>query len=82
MSAYAYDATGFLLSVVAAAGPDRAKVRAVLVGMDSPAKGYPGVTGLTFFTPSGDCRKPACVKTVRQGVFVPALRQMETSPAP
>ncbi|EHJ46580.1 Extracellular ligand-binding receptor [Solidesulfovibrio carbinoliphilus subsp. oakridgensis] len=76
MSANAYDATGMLAAAIAKAGPDRAKIRDYLAGMDSPEKGYKGVTGVNYFDANGDCQKPANVKMVKGGVFVPAPKQM------
>jgi branched-chain amino acid transport system substrate-binding protein len=77
MSANAYDATGVLAQAVAKAGPDRAKIREYLASMNSPEKGYKGVTGLTYFDKNGDCQKPAFVKMVKSGAFVPAPTQIK-----
>ena len=76
MSANAYDAAGMMLDAIAKVGPDRAKIRAYLAGIDSPEKGYKGVTGVNYFDANGDCLKPAYVKTVKDGKFVPAPKQM------
>jgi len=76
MSANAYDAAGILAAAIAKAGPDRAKIRDYLAGMDSPEKGYKGVTGVNYFDANGDCQKPANVKMVKDGKFVPAPKQM------
>lgn len=76
MSANAYDATGMLAAAIAKAGADRTKIRDYLAGMDSPEKGYKGVTGVNYFDASGDCQKPANVKMVKDGAFVPAPKQM------
>jgi len=77
MSANAYDATGILVAAIAKVGPDRAKIRDALAGMNSAEKGYQGVTGNNFFDASGDCQKPAFVKMVKGGKFVPAPKQMQ-----
>lgn len=76
MSANAYDATGILVAAIAKVGPDREKIRAYLAGMDTPEKGYKGVTGTNYFDKNGDCQKPAFVKMVKDGKFVPAPKQM------
>jgi branched-chain amino acid transport system substrate-binding protein len=76
MSANAYDAAGILIQAIAKVGPDRAKIRDYLAGIDSPDKGYKGVTGNNYFDASGDCQKPAFVKMVKDGKFVPAPKQM------
>ena len=76
MSANAYDAAGMMIDAIAKVGPDRAKIRAYLAGIDSPEKGYKGVTGVNYFDANGDCLKPAYVKTVKDGKFVPAPKQM------
>lgn len=76
MSANAYDAAGMLAAAIAKVGPDRAKIRDYLAGMDSPEKGYKGVTGVNYFDAGGDCQKPAYVKMVKDGKFVPAPKQM------
>ncbi|MFK4764438.1 ABC transporter substrate-binding protein [Desulfobaculum sp. SPO524] len=72
MSANAYDAAGILLQAIREAGPDRRKVRDYLAGMNTPEKGYKGVSGLTYFNEHGDAQKPAFVKMVKDGAFVPA----------
>ncbi|MEA4855760.1 MAG: ABC transporter substrate-binding protein [Solidesulfovibrio sp.] len=76
MSANAYDAAGMLVEAIAKAGPDRAKIREYLAGINSPEKGYKGVTGVNYFDAGGDCQKPAFVKMVKDGKFVPAPKQM------
>jgi branched-chain amino acid transport system substrate-binding protein len=76
MSANAYDAAGILLQAIAKVGPDRAKIRDYLASLNSPDKGYKGVTGNNYFDASGDCQKPAFVKMVKGGKFVPAPKQM------
>ncbi|GAB6176057.1 branched-chain amino acid ABC transporter substrate-binding protein [Desulfobaculum senezii] len=72
MSANAYDAAGILLQAISEAGADRRKVRDYLAGMNTPEKGYKGVSGLTYFNEHGDAQKPAFVKMVKDGAFVPA----------
>ncbi|QJT08455.1 ABC transporter substrate-binding protein [Oceanidesulfovibrio marinus] len=76
MSANAYDAAGMLLAAVKAVGPDRAKIQEYLAAMDTPEKGYKGVTGLTYFDEHGDAQKAAYVKMVKDGEFVPAPQQL------
>jgi branched-chain amino acid transport system substrate-binding protein len=72
MSANAYDCMGLLAHVIAKTGPDRKKIREGLAAMNSEEKGYKGVTGLTYFDQKGDCFKPAFIKKVENGEFVPA----------
>jgi len=72
MSANAYDCLGILAAVIAKTGPDRNKIRNGLAAMNGPKFGYEGITGLTFFNSKGDCFKPAFVKMVKDGKFVPA----------
>ena len=71
MSANAYDCLGILASVIAKTGPDRKKIRDGLAAMNSPETGYMGITGLTYFNKLGDCSKPAFIKKVEGGKFVP-----------
>lgn len=72
MSANAYDCLGILADVIAKTGPDRQKIRDGLAAINSERNGYKGVTGLTYFDAKGDCFKPAFVKKVENGKFVPA----------
>ena len=74
MSANAYDCMGILAQVIAKTGPDRKKIRDGLAAINSPAKGYKGITGLTYFDKKGNCSKPAFVKMVKNGKFVPAVK--------
>ncbi len=70
MSANAYDCLGILAHVIEKVGADREKIREGLAAINSPEKGYEGVTGLTYFNEVGDCSKPAFVKKVENGEFV------------
>ena len=72
MSANAYDCLGILAQVIGKVGADRKKIRDGLAAINSEANGYKGVTGLTYFDKKGDCSKPAFVKMVKNGEFVPA----------
>ncbi|WP_461210755.1 ABC transporter substrate-binding protein [Desulfocurvus sp. DL9XJH121] len=72
MSVNAYDAAGILLKAIEKAGPDRAKIRDYLAGMNTPEKGFMGASGLTYFNEHGDAQKPAFVKMVKDGAFVTA----------
>ncbi len=76
MSANAYDCLGILAEVIAKVGPDRVKIRDGLAAYNSPANAYKGLTGATYFDKYGDCAKPASVKMVKGGKFVPA-KQMK-----
>ena len=72
MSANAYDCMGILADVIAKVGPTRKAVRDGLAAYNSPATAYKGITGATSFDKNGDCQKPAFIKTVKDGKFVPA----------
>jgi branched-chain amino acid transport system substrate-binding protein len=76
MSANAYDAAGMIIEAISKVGADRAKIREHLAGINSKEKAYKGITGLTYFNDKGDCVKPAYVKMVKDGKFVPAEKQM------
>lgn len=76
MSANAYDAAGMVIEAISKVGPDRAKIREYLASINSKEKAYKGITGLTYFNDKGDCEKPAFVKMVKNGQFVPAEKQM------
>ena len=76
MSANAYDAAGIMAEAIAKVGADRTKIRDYLASLNSPEKGYKGVTGVNYFDANGDCLKPAYVKVVKDGKFVPAPKQM------
>ena len=72
MSANAYDCLGILAEVIGKVGTDRQKIRDGLASYSSEASGFKGVTGLTYFDKEGNCSKPAFVKKVEGGKFVPA----------
>jgi len=72
MSANAYDCLGILAAAIEKAGPDRKKIQKALRAMNNAKNGYKGVTGVTYFDGLGDCQKPAFVKMVKDGKFVPA----------
>jgi branched-chain amino acid transport system substrate-binding protein len=76
MSANAYDAAAMMIDAIAKVGPDRAKIRDYLASLTTPEKGYKGITGNNYFDASGDCLKPAYVKEVKDGKFIPASKQM------
>ncbi|MFP5239080.1 MAG: ABC transporter substrate-binding protein, partial [Acidobacteriota bacterium] len=76
MSANAYDAAGMIIEAISKVGPDRAKIREYLASINSKEKAFKGITGLTYFNEKGDCVKPAYVKMVKGGQFVPAPKQM------
>lgn len=76
MSANAYDAAGMMIEAIEKAGPDRVKIQEYLAAIDTPEKAFKGVTGNNYFDKNGDCMKPAFVKMVKGGKFVPAPKQM------
>ncbi|EPR42805.1 ABC transporter substrate binding protein precursor [Desulfovibrio sp. X2] len=75
MSVNAYDATGILAEAIAKAGPDRAKIRDYIAGINAEHP-YMGIGGKTVFDAKGDCQKPAFVKMVKDEKFVAAPKQM------
>lgn len=75
-AANTYDAVGLALEAIEAAAGDREKIRSYLAGLNTQARAYHGVTGLTFFDGNGDCLKSAFVKTIREGRWVGAERQL------
>ncbi len=76
MSVNAFDAAGIVVQCIEEVGPDRAKVRDCLADINSPEKGYKGISGVTYFDENGDPQKPAFVKMVKDGKFTPAPKQM------
>ena len=75
-AALTYDAVGMIVEAIEKGGENRKAIRDHLASIDSPEKGYTGITGLTYFDENGDCTKPAFVKIVKNGEFVPAEGQM------
>ena len=75
-AALTYDAVGMIVEAIEKGGENRKAIRDHLASIDSPEKGYTGITGLTYFDENGDCTKPAYVKIVKDGQFVPAEGQM------
>ena len=75
-AALTYDAVGMIAEAIEKSGEKRKAIRDHLAAIDTPEEGYIGVTGLTYFDENGDCIKPAYVKIVRDGKFVPADQQM------
>lgn len=75
-AALTYDAVGMIVEAIEKGGENRKAIRDHLASIDTPEEGYNGITGLTYFDENGDCAKPAYVKIVKDGQFVPAERQM------
>ena len=75
-AALTYDAVGMIVEAIEKGGENRKAIRDHLASINSPEKGYDGITGLTYFDENGDCTKPAYVKIVKDGQFVPAAEQM------
>ncbi len=75
-AALTYDAVGMIVEAIEKSGENRKAIRDHLASIDSPEKGYTGITGLTYFDENGDCTKPAFVKIVKNGQFVPAEGQL------
>ena len=83
-AALTYDAVGMIAEAIektynseASVADNRKAIRDHLASLDTPAEGYKGVTGLTYFDKNGDTvNKPAYVKIVKDGQFVAADRQL------
>ena len=75
-AALTYDAVGMIVEAIEKSGENRKAIRDHLASINNPEKGYDGITGLTYFDENGDCTKPAYVKIVKDGQFVPAAEQM------
>ena len=75
-AALTYDAVGMIVEAIEKGGENRKAIRDHLASINNPEKGYDGITGLTYFDENGDCTKPAYVKIVEDGQFVPAAEQM------
>lgn len=75
-AALTYDAVDMIVKAIEKVGENREAIRDHLASINSPEKGYNGITGLTYFDENGDCTKPAYVKIVKNGQFVPAEGQM------
>ena len=83
-AALTYDAVGMIAEALektyngtATVVDNRKAIRDHLASLDTPEEGYEGVTGLTYFDIHGDTvNKPAYVKTVKDGQFVAADRQL------
>lgn len=76
-AALSYDAVGIAVAAIKNAGEDRKAIRDYLAKITSPEKGYPGITGNTYFDENGDCKKPIHVAVVKNGQFVPAEKQIK-----
>jgi branched-chain amino acid transport system substrate-binding protein len=76
-AALTYDALGIIADAIAKAGPDRKAIRDYVAGINTPAKAYPGVAGMTYFNRDGDCMKPLVVAVVRDGKFLPYEKQAD-----
>lgn len=75
-AANTYDAVGMAVQAMRKVGTDREKIRDYLASLNSPEKAYKGVTGATYFDENGDCLKPAFVKTIKDGKWLSAEKQM------
>ena len=75
-AANTYDAVGMAAQAIREVGTDRDKIRDYLASLNSPEKAYKGVTGATYFDENGDCLKPAFVKTINDGKWLSAEKQM------
>ncbi len=75
-AANTYDAVGMAVQAMMKVGTDREKIRDYLASLNSPEKAYKGVTGATYFDENGDCLKPAFVKTIKNGKWLSAEKQM------
>ena len=83
-AALTYDAVGMIAEALektynaeATIADNRKAIREHLASLNTPEKGYKGVTGLTYFDINGDTvNKPAYVKIVKDGQFVAAEKQL------
>ena len=83
-AALTYDAVGMIGEALektynpeVSVADNRKAIRDHLASLDTPAEGYKGVTGLTYFDKNGDTvNKPAYVKIVKDGQFVAADQQL------
>ena len=83
-AALTYDAVGMIAEALektynseASVADNRKAIRDYLASLDTPAEGYKGVTGLTYFDINGDTvNKPAYVKIVKDGQFIAADQQL------
>ena len=78
-----YDAIGMIAEAIeqtynpnTSLAENRKFIRDYFASLDTPEKGYSGITGLTYFDKKGDCIKPAHIKLVKNGEFTTAPRQM------
>ena len=81
--ALTYDAIGMVSEAIqttynksTSLADNRKFIRDYLASLDAPAKGYNGITGLTYFDKNGDCIKPVHIKIVKNGKFMVAPQQM------
>ncbi len=77
IAASAYDALGLGAEAIARAKGVRSRLRRALASMNLAARGYQGVTGLTYFTVLGGNQRPVRVVRVEGGSFVPATAQFQ-----
>ena len=83
-AALTYDATDMIAEAIgktyykdATLAENRKAIRDYLASLDTPEKGYKGITGLTYFDKNGDTvNKPAYVKIVKDGKFTTAPQQL------
>ncbi|MDE0087201.1 MAG: ABC transporter substrate-binding protein [Candidatus Poribacteria bacterium] len=83
-AALSYDAVGMIAEAIektfdqdASLADKRKAIRDHLASLDTPEKGYTGITGLTYFDKNGDTvNKPAYVKIVENGKFITAPQQL------
>jgi branched-chain amino acid transport system substrate-binding protein len=66
-AAHAYDAMNIIAVAIKEGGYSSEGIKKSL----HKIKNYPGVSGLTTFDENGDVEKPAMLKTVRDGQFIP-----------
>ncbi|MDE0634560.1 MAG: ABC transporter substrate-binding protein [Candidatus Poribacteria bacterium] len=83
-AALTYDAVGMIAEALqktynpeASVADNRTAIREHLAAIDTSEEGYKGITGLTYFDHNGDTiDKPAYVKTVKDGKFIAAEKQL------
>jgi branched-chain amino acid transport system substrate-binding protein len=77
VAASAYDALRLGAEAMERAGGGRGRLRHALAAMNTAARGYRGVTALTYFDSSGGSQRPVRIVRVEGGAFVPATAQFE-----
>ncbi len=76
LAANTYDAVGLAARAIARVGCDRGKIRVWLAARDAPERACKGLAGAVWFDADGACLKPVFIKTVADGRWVGAEKQL------